>query len=135
MKQKIKSTLGFGGLVLGILIMLSAVYPAQGGSLSLGPLKKLATFKGDEFASFSEFRVQDIAFDKKTGAPQLVGSEPYDILLNITTISRVYRYRDSAGKEYSTIMYLRHLEDPLLVREPYKEVVSSIKKAAGAMTK
>jgi hypothetical protein len=98
-------------------------------------LKKLATFKGDEFASFSEFRVQDIAFDKKTGAPQLVGSEPYDILLNITTISRVYRYRDSAGKEYSTIMYLRHLEDPLLVREPYKEVVSSIKKAAGAMTK
>ncbi len=127
--------LGFGGLVISIMIVLSAAYPTQNSGLRIGPLKKLATYKGDEFASFAEFRVQDIVFDKKTGAPQLVGSDPYDILLNVTTISRVFRFRDSAGKDYSTIMYLRHLEDPILVRETYKEVVSSIRRAADAMTK
>jgi len=135
MNQKIKLIFGFCGLVAGVLIMLSAAYPSQGGPARLGSLKKLSTYKGDEFASFAEFRMQDIAFDKKTGMPQLVGSDPYDVLLNVTTISRVYRYMDSAGKEYSTIMFLRHLEDPILIRESYKEVVTSIRRASDAMTK
>tara|TARA_Y100000310_G_C20445432_1_gene698164 strand:+ start:118 stop:519 length:402 start_codon:yes stop_codon:yes gene_type:complete len=132
--RKVKSIISFAGLVTGILIILSAAY-SQGGMNRIGPLKKLTTYKGDEFASFAEFRVQDIVFDKKTGMPQLVGSDPYDVLLNVTTISRVFRYKDSAGKDYTTMMYLRHLEDPILVRETYKEVVTSIKRATDAMTK
>lgn len=133
-KQKVKSILSFAGLVAGILIILSATFP-QGGQKRIGPLKKLSTYKGDEFASFAEFRMQDIVFDKKTGMPQLVGTDPYDVLLNVTNISRVFRFEDSDGKYYSTIMYLRHLEDPILIREAYKEVVTSIKRATDAMTK
>ena len=134
------------GLVLvGVVMMLvmSAMSPEQrggglgrGGRLPQGPvIKRLSTFKGDVYAGFAEFRVQDIEFDDEGEMNLVIGSEPYNMLLNVTYVTSVYRYEDAKETDYSTLMFTSYMKDPILIRQPYKEVAKSIEKAMDEYSK
>ncbi len=96
----------FGLTVLACIMMLimSAAAPQRGGgNAGLGRgqnpvIKKLGTFRGDVFAGFAEFRVQEIEFDY-LGALRFGGEEPYDLLLNLMHINRVPRYAKVRKKD------------------------------------
>jgi len=118
-------------LVMGMMITLGAAVP-QFGDRPI--IKKLSTYKGGHYAGFAEFRVQDIEFDD-LGVLQLTGNEPYDMLMNVTYITTVYRYEDAKKTDYSTLVFTNYLEEPILIRQPYKDVVSSIRKAMDAYSK
>ena len=99
-----------------------------------GPtIKRLSTYRGDHFPGFAEFRVQEIEYGE-LGEVMLKG-EPYDLLLNVTYITSAYRYEDAKQTDYSTMVFTNYLEEPILIRQPYKDVVSSIRKGMEALTK
>ena len=99
-----------------------------------GPtIKRLSTYRGDHFPGFAEFRVQEIEYGE-LGEVMLKG-EPYDLLLNVTYITSAYRYEDAKKNDYATMVFTNYHEEPILVRQPYKDVTSSIRKSMEALTK
>ena len=117
-------------LVIGIVIVVMSAAASTQGPV----LKKLPTFRGDHIPSFAEFRVQQIEYDD-LGIMMLTGAEPYEMLLNVSFINAAYRYEDSKNTDYSTLVFLNYQQDPILIRQPYKDVVSSIRKAMEATVK
>ena len=126
--------------IVGIVMMLimSAMPVQRGGGLGKGlgqgpVIKRLSTYRGDHFPGFAEFRVQNIEYGD-LGEVILKG-EPYDILMNVTYITTAYRYEDSKKTDYSTMVFTNYHEQPILIRQPYKDVVSSIRKGMEALSK
>ena len=138
MMKVIRTALGLIGLGILVLFMMSAANTQRGGGvgkgLGQGPvIKRLTTYRGDHFPGFAEFRVQNIEYGE-LGEVMLKG-EPYDILMNVTYITTAYRYEDAKETDYSTMVFTNYLEEPILIRQPYKDVVSSIRKGMEAMNK
>jgi len=126
----------FGTTVVAGIMMLamSAAVSPQRGEEPEGPvIKRLSTYRGDHFPGFAEFRVQDMEYGD-LGEVILKG-EPYDLLLNVTYITSAYRFEDVNGKDYSTMVFTNYRQEPVLIRQPYKDVVSSIRKGMEALTK
>ena len=124
MMKVIRTALGM--IVLGLLVILMM-------SMDKPTIKRLSTYRGDHFPGFAEFRVQSIEYGD-LGEVMLKG-EPYDLLLNVTYITSAYRYEDAKQTDYSTMVFTNYLEAPILIRQPYKDVVSSIRKGMEALTK
>ena len=136
MDKVLKSILGVTIVVaIAMFAMSSKPVQGRGGKIPQGPVvKRLSTYRGNNFAGFAEFRVQDIEFDD-LGAIRLTGVDPYDMLINVTYITGVYRYEDAKKTDYSCLLYIRDYETPLLARMEYKEVYSAIRKASEAKVK
>ena len=96
-------------------------------------IKKLGTYRGDHFPGFAEFRVQEIEWDDY-GDLMLMG-EPYDVLLNVNYITKAYRFEDAKETDYSTLIFTEYSEKPILLRQEYKDVVSSIRRGMEAQVK
>jgi len=92
-------------------------------------IPRLGNFKGDIFDGFAELRLQDINVDE-WGIISFKG-EPFEALVSIHYISIVHRYEDFKETDYSCMLYLKDKEIPFLVRQQYKEVLSSIRRASG----
>ena len=134
MDNGIKMIVGISMVLFLSLVAMSAATPQRGEDDSSGPvIKRLSTYRGDHFPGFAEFRVQGMEYGD-LGEVILKG-EPYDILLNVTYITTAYRFEDSKGKDYSTMVFTNYRQEPLLIRQPYKDVVSSIRKGMEALTK
>ena len=127
MDRVIKTIVGFTLVMALVMIAMSAA--AQGPII-----KKMSTFRGDHIPSFAEFRVQQIEYDAK-GNMSLTGADPYEMLINVNYITAAYRYEDAKQTDYSTLIFLNYQQDPILVRQPYKDVVSSMRKAMEGMVK
>jgi hypothetical protein len=112
--------------IVGIVMMLMM-------SMDKPTIKRLTTYRGDHFPGFAEFRVQEIEYGE-IGEVMLKG-EPYDLLLNVTYITSAYRYEDKKGTDYSTMVFTNYHEEPILIRQPYKDVASSIRKSMEALAK
>ena len=138
MDKVLKTILGMTVLA-GLMMLIMSVAPIQRGGglgrgLGQGPvIKRLSSFRGDHFPGFAEFRVQNIEYGD-LGEVILKG-EPYDILMNVTYITTAYRFEDAKETDYSTLVFTNYLEEPILIRQPYKDVVSSIRKGMEALTK
>jgi len=136
MDKVLKSILGVT-IVVAITMFAMSFKPVQrgGGKLPQGPvIKRLGTYRGDTFAGFAEFRVQEIVFDD-LGKISLAGSEPYDMLVNVTYITGAYRYEDAKKTDYSTLVFTSYAKEPILIRQPYSDVVKSIEKAMDEYSK
>jgi hypothetical protein len=92
-------------------------------------IPRLSSFKGDIFDGFVELRLQDINVDE-FGVVAFSG-EPFEALVNINYITMVHRYEDFKETDYSCMIYFKDKEIPFLVRQQYKEVLSSIRRASG----
>ena len=128
-------------LIAGVmLLIMSAAAPQRGGGnagLGFGQnpvIRKLGTFRGDVFAGFAEFRVQEIEFDD-LGGLRITGNEPYDLLLNVNHITSVHRYEDVKKTDYSCLMYTTHWDHPKLIRQEYKDVLKIMEKAMDEYSK
>ena len=121
-------------VVVGIMMLAMSASPQRGEDDSSGPvIKRLSTYRGDHFPGFAEFRVQGMEYGD-LGEVMLKG-EPYDVLLNVTYITSAYRDEDAKKTDYSTMVFTNYHEQPLLIRQPYKDVVSSIRKSMEALAK
>ena len=118
--------------ILGLALIASIMILVM--SMDKPTIKRLSTYRGDHIPAFAEFRVQQVTYDD-LGEMMLTGSEPYEMLINVSYATAVYRYEDAKETDYSTLMFLNYQEDPIFIRQPYKDVVSSIRKAMEAMTK
>ena len=98
---------------------------------SLPVIKRLSAFRGDHFPGFAEFRVQDFEFSD-FGQIRLKG-EPYEILLNVSYITQAFRYEDAKKTDHSTLVHVSYSDTAILMRQNYKEVMSSIRKGMEAM--
>ena len=126
MNKVLKTILGITALA-GLMMLVMSMG-------SQGPvIKRMSSYRGDHFPGFAEFRVQNIEYGD-LGEVILQG-EPYDILLNVTYITTAYRYEDSKKTDYSTMVFTNYREEPILIRQSYKDVVSSIRKGMEALTK
>jgi len=112
-------------VVAGIMMLMM--------SMDKPVIKRLGTYRGDHFPGFAEFRAQEMEYDD-LGDIILIG-EPYDVLLNVNYITSAYRYEDKKKTDYSTIMYVNYSEPAILIRQPYKDVTSSIRRAMEAQVK
>lgn len=131
MKNMINKAL-VGGLILGgVLTLLPSLAPVQSQNTVI---KKLGSFRGNVFPGFAEFRVQQVKFDQM-GILSFVTPEPYDLLVNVNYITKVYRFEDAKKTDYSCLMFFSNEEKPLLIRMTYKEVYSAVRKAADAQVK
>ena len=131
---RIKNLLVVLGLIGIMILVMSAAAPQRGKEDPSGPvIKRLSSYRGDHFPGFAEFRVQDMEYGD-LGEVILKG-EPYDLLLNVTYITSAYRFEDVNGKDYSTMVFTNYRQEPVLIRQPYKDVVSSIRKGMEALTK
>jgi len=110
-----------------LFVALMASNPVQDADRPVIP--RLGNFKGDIFDGFVELRLQDINVDE-FGIISFDG-EPFEALVNIHYISIVHRYEDFKETDYSCMLYLKDKEIPFLVRQEYKEVLSSIRRASG----
>lgn len=125
----------FGLVCLGIVLaLMSMVVPPQMHPQGNPVIKKMPTFRGDHYPSFAEFRVQEIKFDD-LGMLVLTGNEAYTKLINVNYITEIHRYEDSKKKDYSTLVYMYGKKHPMLFRQTYKEVSTSIRKSMEGMVK
>ena len=102
---------------IGILVILFC------GAAPLSPQD------ADIFDGFTELRLQGITVDE-FGVIAFDG-EPFEALVNINYITIVHRYEDFKETDYSCMIYFKDKEIPFLVRQEYKEVLSSIRRASG----
>ena len=109
-----------------IFIALMANNPVQDADRPVIP--KLGGFRGDIFAGFTELRLQDITVDE-FGVIGFNG-EPFEALVNVDYITMVHRYEDFKETDYSCMLYFKDKETPFLVRQEYKDVLSSIRRAS-----
>ena len=137
--DKVLKTIFGMTVIAGLMMLVMSVAPVQRGGglgrgLGQGPvIKRLSSFRGAHFPGFAEFRVQNIEYGE-LGEVMLKG-EPYDILMNVTYITTAYRFEDAKETDYSTMVFTNYLEQPILIRQPYKDVVSSIRKGMEALSK
>ena len=110
-----------------VLVMLMANNPVQDADRPVIP--RLGGFKGDIFNGYTELRLQDITVDE-FGIIAFRG-EPFEALVNIDYITMVHRYEDFKETDYSCMLYFKDKEIPFLVRQEYKDVLSSIRRASG----
>ena len=117
--------------IIGVAVVVGIMMLAM--SMDKPVIKRLGTYRGDHFPGFAEFRAQEMEYDD-LGDIILIG-EPYDVLLNVNYITSAYRYEDKKKTDYSTIMYVNYSEPAILIRQPYKDVTSSIRRAMEAQVK
>ena len=110
-----------------LFVALMANNPVQDADRPVIP--RLGGFKGDIFDGFLELRLQNITVDE-FGIIAFDG-EPFESLVNIHYITMVHRYEDFKETDYSCMIYFKDKEIPFLVRQEYKEVLSSIRRASG----
>ena len=139
MDKVLKTICGLTVVTALMMLIMSAVPVQRGGGLGRGlgqgpVIKRLGTYKGDVFPGFAEFRVQDIEFND-IGEITLAGMEPYDMLVNVTYVTAVYRFEDAKKTDYSCLMFTTYKEEPILVRQPYDAVLKSIEKAMDEYSK
>ena len=132
MNRVLKTIFGIT-VVVGIMMLAMSAAPQRGEEPNGPVIKKLSTYRGDHFPGFAEFRVQEMEYDEL--GEVMLKDEPYDLLLNVTYITSAYRFEDVKGKDYSTMVFTNYREEPLLIRQPYKDVVSSIRKGMEALSK
>jgi hypothetical protein len=141
MKNVMKTNFGIVALVAFLCILMgAATNTTRGQDRPLHPpvIEKMSSYKGDSFSRFAEFRVQkyENKLSQNAGAGVMVlRGEPYDVLINVSDINLVYRLSDRSGKMYSCMMHVNFQDLPILVRQDYKEVMKSIRKAAEMMVK
>ena len=124
MDRVLKTIFGLTVVACMMMLMMSMDRPV---------IKKLGTYRGDHFPGFAEFRVQEIEWDDY-GDLMLMG-EPYDVLLNVNYITKAYRFEDAKETDYSTLIFTEYSEKPILLRQEYKDVVSSIRRGMEAQVK
>ena len=125
----------FGLVCLGIVLaLMSMVVPPQMHPQGNPVIEKMPTFRGDHYPAFAEFRVQEVDFDD-LGMLVLMGNEPYTKLINVNYITEIHRYEDSKKKDYSTLVYMYGKKHPMLFRQTYKDVSTSIRKSMEGMVK
>ena len=131
MKNVIKTALGVFvvGSILMLLTSLAVVQPQD-----LPVIKKLGTYRGNTCPGFVELRVQQVEFDQ-IGTLTFISPEPYDLLVNVNYITKVHRFEDAKQTDYSCLMFFSYAEKPILVRMPYKDVYSAVRRAAEAQVK
>ena len=110
-----------------IFVALMANNPVQDADRPVIP--RLGGFKGYIFNGYTELRLQDITVDE-FGIIAFRG-EPFEALVNIDYITMVHRYEDFKETDYSCMLYFKDKETPFLVRQEYKDVLSSIRRASG----
>jgi len=115
---------------IGILVVLfCGAAPLSPQDADRPVIPRLGGFRGDIFDGFTELRLQDITVDE-LGVIGFNG-EPFEALVNINYITMVHRYEDFKETDYSCMLYVKDKEIPFLVRQEYKEVLSSIRRASG----
>ena len=124
MDRVLKTIFGLTVVACMMMLMMSMDRPV---------IKKLGTYRGDHFPGFAEFRVQEIEWDDY-GDLMLMG-EPYDVLLNVNYITKAYRFEDAKETDYSTLIFTEYSEKPILLRQEYKDVISSIRRGMEAQVK
>jgi len=125
----------FGMIVLGllVLVMMSSAQGQNREHQNPPVIKRLSTFRGDHFPGFAEFRVQK--FEPDDFGNIHPKGEPYEILLNVNYVTNVYRYEDAKKTDHSTLAFVTYADTAYLIRQNYKDVLSSIRKAAEAQVK
>ena len=124
-----------GLALIGMFLMLMSMTLPQGLGRGQNPvIKKMSTFRGDHYPSFAEFRVHEIDFDD-FGHLRLVGEEAYIKLVNVAYITEVYRYEDAKKTDHSTLMFVQGKKHPMLIRQKYDDVCSSIRKSMEGMVR
>ncbi len=124
MDRVLKTIFGLTVVACMMMLMMSMDKPV---------IKKLSSYRGDHFPGFAEFRMQEIEWDEY-GNLMLMG-EPYDVLLNVNYITRAYRFEDAKETDYSTLIFTEYSEKPILLRQEYKDVISSIRRGMEAQVK
>ena len=85
------------------------------------------------FPGFAEFRVQK--FDPDDFGHIHPKGEPYEILLNVNYITNVHRHEDAKKTDHSTLVFVTYADTAYFIRQNYKDVLSSIRKATEAQVK
>ena len=114
---------------IGILVVLFC------GAAPLSPqdrdnpiIPRMPSFRGEIFTGYTELRLQNITVDG-FGVIAFNG-EPFEALVNVDYISMVHRYEDFKETDHSCMLYFKDKETPFLVRQEYKDVLSSIRRAS-----
>ena len=109
-----------------IFVALMASNPVQDRDNPVIP--RLPSFRGEIFTGYTELRLQNITVDG-FGVIAFNG-EPFEALVNVDYISMVHRYEDFKETDHSCMLYFKDKETPFLVRQEYKDVLSSIRRAS-----
>ena len=133
MLNVIRTALGFTFVGIVVLMLISAVPVQKREGPDRPVIKRLSNFRGDHFPGFAEFRVQSIEYGKQ-GITALVG-EPYEMLVNVNYVTAIYRFEDVKKTDHSTIMFTNYADNPIFIRQNFKDVKASIRKAAEAQVK
>jgi len=114
---------------IGVLVVLFC------GAAPLSPqdrdnpiIPRMPSFRGEIFTGYTELRLQNITVDG-FGVIAFNG-EPFEALVNVDYISMVHRYEDAKETDHSCMLYFKDKEIPFLVRQEYKDVLSSIRRAS-----
>ena len=113
-----------GAAVLFVALMASN--PVQDRDNPVIP--RMPSFRGDIFTGYTELRLQNITVDE-FGVIAFQG-QPFEALVNVDYISMVHRYEDFKETDHSCMLYFKDKETPFLVRQEYKDVLSSIRRAS-----
>ena len=133
MLNVIRTVLGLTFVFIVVLILMGATPVQKEEIQDLPVIKRMSAFRGDHLPGFAEFRVQD--FEYTDLGQILLKGEPYEVLLNVNYITSAYRYEDAKKTDYSTLMYVNYSDTAFLLRQEYKDVITSIRKAAEAQVK
>ena len=108
-----------------IFVALMASNPVQNRDNPIIP--RMPSFRGEIFTGYTELRLQNITVDE-FGVIAFQG-QPFEALVNVDYISMVHRYEDAKETDHSCMLYFKDKETPFLVRQEYKDVLSSIRRA------
>ena len=133
MLNVIRTALGltFAGIV--VLMLMGAASVQKRETQDPPVIKRMTTFRGDHFPGFAEFRVQK--FDPDDFGHIHPKGEPYEILLNVNYITNVHRHEDAKKTDHSTLVFVTYADTAYFIRQNYKDVLSSIRKATEAQVK
>ena len=109
-----------------LFVALTASNPVQNRDNPIIP--RMPSFRGEIFTGYTELRLQNITVDE-LGVIAFKG-EPFEALVNVDYISMVHRYEDFKETDHSCMLYFKDKEIPFLVRQEYKDVLSSIRRAS-----
>ena len=109
-----------------LFVALTASNPVQNRDNPIIP--RMPSFRGEIFTGYTELRLQNITVDG-FGVIAFKG-EPFEALVNVDYISMVHRYEDFKETDHSCMLYFKDKETPFLVRQEYKDVLSSIRRAS-----
>ena len=112
-----------GAAIIGVLMSSN---PIQNRDNPIIP--RMPSFRGEIFTGYTELRLQNITVDE-LGVIAFNG-EPFEALVNVDYISMVHRYEDFKETDHSCMLYFKDKETPFLVRQEYKDVLSSIRRAS-----